>query len=115
MKTILVVDDEEANRALIHAYLAESGLDILDASSGEEALAIAERSHPDLVLLDVLMPGMDGFEVTRRLKATPRDVFLPVVLVTALTDQRSRRTGLLAGADDFLSKPVDPQELTVRV
>ncbi len=115
MSTILVVDDEEANRALIHAYLADSGLVIVDASSGVAALELVERLSPDLVLLDVLMPGMDGFEVARQLKATRRDVFLPIILVTALTDQNSRREGLLAGADDFLSKPVDPQELTVRV
>src|SRR5688572_14626183 len=102
MSTILLVDDEEANRALIHAYLADSGLDIVDARSGSEALELADRLQPDLVLLDVLMPGMDGFEATERLKALPRDVFLPVVLVSALTDQDSRRRGLLAGADDFL-------------
>lgn len=115
MNTILLVDDEEPNRALIRAYLAEQALELVDARSGAEALELAERLEPDLALVDVLMPGMDGFEATRRLKALSRDVFSPVVLVTALTDQISRRKGLEAGADDFLSKPVDPQELTVRV
>lgn len=115
MTTILLVDDEEPNRALIHAYLAESGLTIVDACSGEQAIELADRIDPDLVLLDVLMPGLDGIQTVQRLKAKPRDIFMPVILVTALTDQGSRRRGLLAGADDFLSKPVDPLELGARI
>jgi len=113
--TILVVDDEPANRALIRAYLHGHGYDLIDAASGDQALVIAAATPIDLVLLDVLMPGLDGFEVARRIRATASETFLPIVLVSALTDQASRRQGLEAGADEFLSKPVDPQELVLRV
>jgi two-component system, sensor histidine kinase and response regulator len=112
--TVLVVDDEPVNRALIRAYLADHGYHLIEAASGQEALEIASQTDVDLVLLDVVMPGIDGMEVTRRLRASSPDGFLPIVLVTALTDQGSRRRGLEAGADEFLSKPVDPQELLLR-
>jgi len=115
MTTILLVDDEAPNRAIMRRYLANSGHTIVEASSGEQALALAAQQPPDLVLLDVIMPGLDGYEVTRRLKAMAGEAFLPVVLVSGLTDQVARRQGLAAGADDFVSKPVDPQELVVRV
>ena len=88
---------------------------VLEASTGAEALEIAQRSAPDLVLLDVVMPGMDGFETTRRLKQEGGDVFLPVVLVTALSDAEARLRGLEAGADDFLTKPIDRAQILPRV
>jgi two-component system sensor histidine kinase/response regulator len=115
MATLLIVDDEPLNRELLHAYL--DGLDhqVVDAASGEEALAVAAKARPDLVLLDVMMPGLDGFETTRRLKSAFKDELLPVVLVTALADHDSRLRGLRAGADEFLTKPVDRHELLLRV
>jgi signal transduction histidine kinase len=115
MATLLIVDDEPLNRELLHAYL--EGLDhrLVDAASGQEALDVAQDAHPDLVLLDVMMPGLDGFETTRRLKSAFKDELLPVVLVTALADHDSRLRGLRAGADEFLTKPVDRHELLLRV
>jgi two-component system, sensor histidine kinase and response regulator len=112
---ILVVDDVAMNRELIHAYLDATGHELVDAESGEHALAVAERSPPDLVLLDVMMPGMNGFETTQRLKAGSGDLFLPIILLTSLSDSASRLLGLQMGADEFLTKPVDRQELSVRV
>jgi signal transduction histidine kinase len=111
---ILVVDDEPLNRNLLRACFAGSGHDIVEAATGDLALALAEDATPDLVLLDVMMPGMDGFETTRQLKAMFADTFVPVVLVTALDDRNSRVTGLAAGADEFLTKPIDRDELLMR-
>ena len=104
---ILVVDDIEANVRLLQAKLQAEYYDVLVASSGPEALAMAAEESPDLVLLDVMMPGMDGFEVCRRLKNDPETRHIPVVLVTALDGRGDRITGLEAGADEFLTKPVD--------
>lgn len=115
MAKILVVDDEPANRALIRAYLADTQHELLEASDGETSLALIAEAAPDLVLLDVLMPGLDGFATLRRLRERHDGPFLPVLLVTALSDQTSKRRGLEAGADDFLLKPVDPTELLLRV
>ncbi len=111
---ILVVDDEARNRALLRAYLAPS-YTVLEAETGRAALALLEREPCDLVLLDVMMPEQDGFETCRLMKALPREAFMPVILVTALGEQDDRNTGLEAGADDFLSKPLDRRELLLRV
>ena len=111
---ILVVDDEARNRSLLRAYLG-AAYTVLEAETGRAALALLEREHCDLVLLDVMMPEQDGFETCRRMKAMPREAFLPVILVTALGEQDDRNTGLEAGADDFLSKPLDRRELLLRV
>jgi DNA-binding response OmpR family regulator/anti-sigma regulatory factor (Ser/Thr protein kinase) len=114
--TLLVVDDEPLNRELIHALLP-TGYRILDAESGPDALEILDNETVDLVLLDVMLPGMSGFDVCRALKALrpEPEPFLPVILVTALSDQRARNSGLEAGADDFLVKPVNRRELLLRV
>ncbi len=113
-RTVLVVDDDERNRALLQARL-ERSYAVRRASSGDAALEALETGPVDLVLLDVMMPGLSGYEVCRRIKATRRSPFLPVVLVTALGEQADRNEGLEAGADDFLTKPVDPVELMLRV
>ena len=110
---VLVVDDEPANRRLLRAILAPEGLAIIDATNGVEALEIIEREPIDLVLLDVMMPVLDGIEVCRRIRA--RESYIPVILVTALADSESRVRGKEVGADDFLTKPVHEDELTVRV
>jgi two-component system sensor histidine kinase/response regulator len=115
MHRILIVDDEPLNRHLLRAMVEDEATAVLEAASGPEALEIAQRSAPDLVLLDVVMPGMDGFETTRRLKQEGGDVFLPVVLVTALSDAEARSRGLEAGADDFLTKPIDRAQILPRV
>jgi two-component system cell cycle response regulator len=112
---ILVVDDIELNVKLLEAKLSCEYYDVIRAYSGSEALAIADAEPPDLVLLDVMMPRMDGFEVCRRLKANPRTADVPVVMVTALSDIASRVQGLEAGADDFLTKPVNDIALFARL
>ena len=112
---VLVVDDIAANLRLLEAKLLNEYYEVAVAASGLEALETASRWMPDVVLLDVMMPGMDGYEVCRRLKAQPATAHIPVVMVTALTDQAERVRGLEAGADDFLSKPVDDATLFGRL
>ena len=113
--TILMVDDEVQNLDLLEALLLPQGYRLLRAGSGEEALAAVTAERPDLVLLDVMMPRLDGFEVCRRLKADAPTRFIPVVMVTSLRDVGDRIRGIEVGADDFLSKPVNRHELVTRV
>ena len=112
---VLVVDDILPNVKLLEAKLASEYYEVLTATSGEEALEKVERDVPDIVLLDVMMPGMDGFEVCRHIKSNPAHAHIPVVMVTALTDAADRVRGLEAGADDFLSKPLNDTALMARV
>ena len=112
---VLVVDDIEANVRLLEARLMAEYFQVLTASNGRDALEICASGECDVVLLDVMMPEMDGFEVCRRLKADPRTMHLPVVMVTALDQVEDRVQGLNAGADDFLTKPVNDLALVTRV
>lgn len=112
---ILVVDDILPNVKLLEAKLLGDYYQVVTATSGEEALRKVISESPDIVLLDVMMPGMDGFEVCRRLKESPQTAHIPVVMVTALTDAQDRVKGLEAGADDFLSKPLNDIALMARV
>ena len=112
---ILVVDDIPANVKLLEARLTAEYFDVSTAMSGAEALTICERAQCDIVLLDVMMPEMDGFEACRRLKANPATHHIPVVMVTALDQPSDRVRGLEAGADDFLTKPVSDIALLARV
>jgi two-component system cell cycle response regulator len=112
---VLVVDDLLPNVKLLEARLTAEYFNVVTAFSGPEALATATASPPDIILLDVMMPGMDGFEVCRRLKADPRTRHIPVVMVTALSDVEDRVRGLEAGADDFLTKPVNDVALYARI
>lgn len=112
--TILVVDDLAQNLKLMHAVLEPRGFIVLSAESGEEALRILQRQVPDVVLLDVLMPGMDGYETCRRIRADDATSFLPVVMVTASGSQQ-KVLATEAGADDFITKPFDQAELLARV
>ncbi len=112
---VLVVDDVPANVKLLEARLSAEYFDVVTAMSGAEALAICERAECDIVLLDVMMPDMDGFEVCRRLKAGLATHHIPVVMVTALDQPSDRVRGLEAGADDFLTKPVSDVALIARV
>jgi class 3 adenylate cyclase/CheY-like chemotaxis protein len=112
---ILVVDDTAVNVKLLADLLTAKGYATFTASSGAEALATIDREPPDLVLLDVMMPGMSGYEVCRKLRDNPATAMLPVVMVTALDPTQERVKGIEAGADDFLSKPINQPELLARV
>jgi two-component system, cell cycle response regulator len=112
---VLVVDDISANLKLLEVRLSAEYFEVMTASSGPEALDICERSQCDIVLLDVMMPGMDGFEVARRLKGNPATHHIPIIMVTALDQSSDRVKGLEAGADDFLTKPVNDVALIARV
>jgi len=111
---VLVVDDQPANVRLLEAILAPRGYDVRTASSGEEALAALDADDMDLVLLDIVMPGKDGYEVCREIRERPGTAYLPVVMVTASGDEQKIKA-LEAGADDFLTKPVNKNELLARV
>ena len=112
---ILVVDDQPQNIELLEAHLVPQGYEIVKAANGEEALGKLSGNQIDLILLDVMMPGMDGFEVTRRVRQDNKHRLLPIILVTALRETEDRVKGIEAGCDDFLSKPVDKMELLARV
>jgi len=112
---VLVVDDNQANLKLLQARLSLEYFEVVLASSGQEALDICARSQCDIVLLDVMMPGIDGFEVARRLKSNPATHHIPIVMITALDQPADRVKGLEAGADDFLTKPIDDIALIARV
>jgi class 3 adenylate cyclase len=112
---VLIVDDEEPNRMLLRDPLEAHGYEIIEAENGEQALQKVEQRPPDVILLDVMMPRMDGFEVCRRLKNDARTAHIPILIVTALSERMERMKGIAAGASDFLTKPVDLQELTLRV
>jgi class 3 adenylate cyclase len=112
---VLIVDDDEGNRTLLRDPLETHGYAIVEAENGEQALQKVEQRPPDVILLDVMMPRMDGFEVCRRLKKDPRTAHIPILIITALSERMERLMGIAAGASDFLTKPVDLQELTLRV
>ena len=113
--TILIVDDEPMNRKLLEALLRPEGYRTRTAASGLDALASVMELPPDLILLDVMMPGMNGYAVARTLKGDPATAGIPIVMLSARRDPDGRLQGLEAGAEDFLSKPVDRAELWLRV
>ncbi len=112
---VLIVDDVRQDRELLEVMLGPEGFVLLTAASGEEALNLTAQDQPDIILLDVMMPGMDGYQVVAKLKGNPVTMNIPVILVTELDDRNAKMLGLSAGAEDFLSKPVDRAELQVRV
>lgn len=112
---ILVVDDQRHNVELLEAHLIPQGYEVIKASSGQEALGHLADRDIDLMLLDIMMPGMDGFEVVRRIRKDEARRLLPIILVTALRETEDRIRGIEAGCDDFLSKPIDKMELLARV
>lgn len=114
-KTILIVDDQEKNREILEIILESMNYQTLSASNGLKAISIAKEKGPDLILMDVVMPIMDGFEATARLKEDSSTKLIPVVIITSLNDVGDRIKALDAGADDFLTKPVERTELTARV
>jgi putative two-component system response regulator len=114
-KKILLVDDEGTNLKILTISLVSEGYDIDTAGNGEEAVQKSKDVMPDLIILDIMMPGMNGFQACRLIKADPATKKIPIIIVTSLDDRASRITGLEAGANDFLSKPIDKVELTIRV
>jgi adenylate cyclase len=112
---ILIVDDNEANRDILDARLQVHGYELLQAADGEEALLAARQHLPDLILLDVMMPKLDGIEVCRRLKGDAALPYMPIILVTAKADSKDVVAGLEAGADEYLTKPIDQIALVARV
>jgi DNA-binding response OmpR family regulator len=112
---ILIVDDERDNRELLSVILAHEGFAVATAGGGEEALAAVAVAPPDLILLDLMMPGMSGYDVVARLKANIVTENIPIIIVTALHDRAARTLAVNAGADDFLTKPVDRAELCARI
>ncbi len=112
---ILIVDDDELNLVMLRDHLTPHGYDIEEARGGAEALEKARAANPDLVVLDVVMPKLGGFEVCQRLKAGRGDRFLPVILITSRADTESKVEGLGCGADDYLTKPFHPDELLARI
>jgi two-component system alkaline phosphatase synthesis response regulator PhoP len=113
--TILVVDDEPHIVRLVRDYLERAGLVVLTASRGDEALRVARTRHPDLVVLDLGLPGVDGLDVTKALRREPATAALPIIVLTARGDESDRIVGLELGADDYVTKPFSPRELAARV
>jgi putative two-component system response regulator len=113
--TVLVVDDEETNRILLERLLKSHGYEVVTVASGEAALSTLRHLRVDLVLLDVQMPGANGFDICAQIKRAPETRLIPVALVTGLNDREDKIRGLRAGADDFISKPFDREELQARV
>jgi PleD family two-component response regulator len=111
---VLVVDDDPVNIELLEGYLSKD-YDILKAYNGNEALIIVEANPPDIILLDLIMPGINGFEVCKKLKDDPKTDHIPIVIVTSLHETEDRNKAIEAGADDFITKPFDIVELSVRV
>ena len=113
--SVLIVDDEESNRMLLRDPLEAQGHTVTEAISGQQALNSMCQNLPDVVLLDLMMPLMDGFEVCRRIKENPRWAHVPVLLVTGATDRKERLMAMQAGANDFLTKPIDLTDVILRV
>lgn len=113
--TILIVDDDERNRKLLDVFARADGYATVAAKGGAEGLILAASHQPGLVLLDLMMPGMDGFEFARRLKEDPATRSIPIMIVSALDDVASHQRIIASGADDFIRKPVDRWELSLRV
>jgi CheY-like chemotaxis protein len=112
---VLIVDDERRNRQLMEVMLGGEGYELGTAESGLQALQMVSQHRPDLILLDVMMPGMNGYEVAASLKVDPLTRTIPIIILTALDDRSSRLHGLSAGAEEFLTKPVNRHELCLRV
>lgn len=112
---VLVVDDEEHNRTLLRDPLAARGYEVCEAENGEQALEMIAARIPDVLLLDVMMPEMDGFDLCNRIKTNPETASVPVLMLTALSERHERLKGIKAGANDFLTKPIDLQDVLLRV
>lgn len=111
MSRILVVEDSPTLLYMVSRMLSEGGYQVLTATDGEEAMSLAIQEHPSLVLLDVILPKLNGYQVCRRMKSTPATAQIPVIMITSKTKDNDRRWGLEQGADDYVTKPFDAREL----
>jgi two-component system cell cycle response regulator DivK len=114
-KRVLMIEDREENRRLLHAILKLEGATVLEAVEGREGIEVAERELPDLILIDLQMPVLDGMEATRILRENPRTNSIPIIFVTASVADETRRDALQAGGDGFLTKPLDPMLLGAQI
>jgi len=112
---VLIVDDETHNRSLLEIMLSSEGYELFTAASGEEALAVVEEHHPDLILLDIMMPELNGFQITTMLTANPETQHIPIIILSAIDDRGARERGLQVGAVAFLTKPIHHVELRALV
>ncbi len=115
MAKVLIVDDERANLELTEALVTQEGYQVILAMDGEKALQIVQESRPDIIMMDVVMPRMNGIEACRKIKTNPMSYAIPIIIVTALNATKEKIKAIQAGADDFISKPFDRQELSVRL
>ena len=114
-KKILVIEDDPATLRLVDYSLRHEGYQVLTASNGLEGMRKAQTEEPDLIILDIMLPGMDGFEICHRLRSEPATAQLPILMFSAKAQEIDKDTGLKVGADDYLSKPADPSEIVSRV
>ena len=112
---ILIVDDEAVNREFIKFVFKDTGLEVIEAANGEEALRVIEKEKPDVILLDIIMPGVLGYEVCKKVKSNPETMHIPIIMLTALGDSVSKTKALELGADEYITKPFDKNELILRV
>jgi two-component system cell cycle response regulator DivK len=115
MKRILVVEDQEDNRQILRDLLTNAGFDMVEAENGEEAIASAQASRPDLILMDIQLPILDGYEATRRIKADPNLKSIPIIVVTSYALSGDEEKARLAGCDDHVAKPFSPRQLLAKI
>jgi len=114
-KRILLVEDQEDGRRIVRDLLAASDYALLEAKTGEEGLALAEQERPDLILMDIQLPGLDGYEVTRRIKANPKLSHIPIIAVTSYALSGDEQKAYAAGCDDYVAKPFSPRALMAKI
>ncbi|HXS42393.1 MAG TPA: response regulator [Stellaceae bacterium] len=114
-KRVLVVEDHEDNRQILRDLLGSAGFEIIEAENGEEAVTLAETGRPDVILMDIQLPVLDGYEATRRIKANPRSRSIPVIVVTSYALSGDEEKARLAGCDDYVSKPFSPRDLLAKI
>ena len=114
-KRILIIEDQEDNRRIMHDVLSASGFESVEAITGEDGLAVAEREKPDLILMDIQLPKMDGYEVTRRIKANPDLKHIPIIAVTSYALSGDDQKAYAAGCDGYVTKPVSPKVLLAKI
>ena len=114
-KRILAIEDHAENRRILRLLLASAGYELIEAVTGEEGIAVAEKERPDLILMDIQLPGLDGYEATRRIKANPELKAIPIIVVTSYALSGDEEKARAAGCDDYITKPYSPRQLLAKV